>query len=600
MPFSASLANVRLLPGPVRTRHERNTRYLLELEPDRLLHTFRRQAGLPSSAEPLGGWEAPACGLRGHFVGHYLSACAQAYASTGDSRLRERLELILRELAECQQPNGYLSAFPETDLAAMETTLAGAWAPYYTLHKILVGLLDAHEWGDNGAALTMAKELADYVGWRLDRLTPKQLERMCRTDLGPNPGNEVGGIGEGLRRLGRTVGEARYESLAQLFDREWFLAPLLRREDRLTGLHCNAHIPMALALARRCESNGDPALRDAVIWFWERTALARSYVNGGSSGPHPDGTEKSKGAEHWPEPFRLAHTLTPKINESCVTHNMVRLTDALFCWTGEPRYAAFHERAYLNHVLTMQHPNQVGAYLYDHPLGPDSRKAYGSPRASFWCCYGTTVEAYARLAAGIYYQSSDTAWVNLFIASEFTWPERGVQITQETGFPDQPGTRLTIHCSQPTRFTLRLRVPAWTEAPAISVNGDRVAVPPGDYVAIEREWQNGDILALVFGLRLSAEAMPDDSEMVAFRAGPLVLAAVTGGDLLLPQSNITAALAAIQCPTPDHYQTVLADGRTVPLIPLHRITTETFGVYFRLRAPQRTEQRKKKRVEPAV
>ncbi|MBT3286250.1 MAG: hypothetical protein HN380_02810 [Victivallales bacterium] len=586
MPFSPSPANVRLLPGPVRACQDLNTRYLLELAPDRLLHTFHLQAGQPSSAEPLGGWEAPTCGLRGHFVGHCLSACAKAYASTRDPRLRERLDLLLTELAACQQPSGYLSAFPETDLDAMETTLAGAWAPYYTLHKILVGLLDAHEWANSATALTMATALADYVGWRLDRLTPEQLDAMCRTDLAPNPGNEVGGIGEGLRRLGQTVGEARYEELAQLFDREWFITPLLRREDRLTGLHCNAHIPMVLSLARRYELTGDSALRDAVIWFWERTALARSYVNGGSSGPHPDGTEKSKGAEHWPEPFRLANTLTPKINESCVTHNMLRLTDALFGWTGEPRYAEFYERAYLNHVLTMQHPDQPGAYLYDHPLGPGSHKAYGTPHDSFWCCYGTTVEAYARLAAGIYYQAADTVWVNLFVASEFTWPERGIRIVQETGFPDKPGTRLTVHCPQPTQFALSLRVPAWTEAAAASVNGDLLPIPRGDYLTIEREWHDGDAVVLRFGLRLSAEAMPDNSGMVAFRAGPLVLAALTADDLLLPQSSIADAITAIQCPAPGRYQIALADGSTVPLVPLHQVTTETFGVYFRLKVAQ--------------
>lgn len=579
---------VRLLPGRALDAQRLNAKYLLSLDPERLLRNFRLQAGLPATAEPLGGWESPECGLRGHFVGHYLSACARGYAATRDVALRERCESIVSGLRECQRATGtgYLSAFPETELDVIETRFEGAWAPYYTLHKILAGLIDAHRLADIADALRAATELADYIGRRVERLSAEQIQAMCRTDLKPNPTNEFGGISESLQLLGEITSDSRYVQLAEVFDREWFIQPLGRQEDRLAGLHANTHIPMALALARRYERTGEMHLRNAVRYFWERTALARSYVNGGSTGPRPDGTEKSKGAEHWPAAFQLAHTLTPKINESCVTHNMLRLTDALFRWTGEDLYADFHERAYLNHVLCMQHPAAMGRYLYDHPLAPQSAKKYGEPLASFWCCYGTSVEAFAGLAQGIYYHSADTLWVNQFVDSEVTWREQGARIEQQTQFGHEANVRLVVRCGAPASFTMRVRVPRWTNGMAAKLNG--ALVPAGadaGYLAIQRTWSDADVLEVSFAMSVTTVAMPDDPGMFAFQYGPFVLAAIGDRDLTIRASRASAAASAVRPVARLAFETTLADGTTVPLVPLQQITDETFGVYFRLIQP---------------
>lgn len=580
----AGLESVRLLPGPVLERQRLNTRYLLELDPDRLLHNFRVQAGLPSSAQPLEGWEAPTCGLRGHFVGHYLSACARGYANADDTALGDRVALIVRGLAECQDliGSGYLSAFPESDLDAIETRFEGAWASYYVLHKILAGLIDAHVLGRADGALRVATRLADYMVNRLSRLSPEQLEGMCRTDLKPNPTNEFGGIGEALQDLAMLSGQAKYDEASRLFDREWFVKPLMNHEDRLTGLHANTHIPMVLSLAKRYERTGELALRDAVAHFWEITALARSFVNGGSSGPRPDRAEKSTGGEHWPAAFKLANTLTPKNNESCVTHNMLRLTDALFRWTGGSKYADFYERAYFNHVLAMQHPGHAGGYLYDHPLAPRSRKKFGGAYDAFWCCYGSTVEAYECLTAGIYYLGDDEVRVNLHVPSELKWVEKGVVLRQETRFPEETQVRLVVRCDRPVDLSISVRIPGWAEGARYAVTGQASAEANCPVVAVRRTWQDGDVIALALPPRLGAECMPDDEKMLALRYGPLVLAALTDADLRLPATDAAGAIAALRpLRGAGSFATTLADGQVVELVPLNQVVDEAFGVYFR-------------------
>ncbi len=580
---AAPLRAVRLLQGPVLDRQKLNTRYLLELAPDRLLHNYRVQAGLPSTAAPFEGWEAPACGLRGHFVGHYLSACAQGYAATGDALLLDRLNVVVQGLAECQAKigNGYLSAFPESDLDAIEIKFEGAWASYYVLHKILAGFIDAFTLAHNGTAMNVARRLADYIVARLARLSPEQIEGMCRTDLKPNPTNEFGGIGESLQDMADLTGDKRYDDAARVFDRDWFIDPLKSRQDRLTGLHANTHIPMALALAKRYERTGDASLRRAVSYFWEITAVARSFANGASAGPRPDGIEKSTGGEHWPAAFTLARTLTPKNNESCVTHNMLRLTDALFRWTADPKYADFYERAYVNHVLTMQHPGYPGGYLYDHPLSPGSVKKFGHAHDAFWCCYGSTVEAYERLANGIYYiGAAGDLRVNLFIPSEFNWEDKGVALRQEISADNVQAVKFTVRCDQPTRFAMSLRVPAWSAGATVQINGEEPQAAPADAAMFERAWRDGDTVVLTLPPRLSVETMPDDAGMIAFRYGPDILAARSDTDLRLDVATASAAInqlkPALQA---GHFTLTLADGRQVELVPLNEVADESFGVY---------------------
>ncbi len=578
------LSHVRLLPGPIRDKQTLNTRYLLSLEPGRLLHTSRLQAGLPSNAEPLGGWEAPECGLRGHFVGHYLSACAQGYAATGEVALRDRAILITDGLVECQNAigTGYLSAFPESDLDMIETEYEGSWASYYTLHKILAGLLDVHHWCRYEPSLAAALQLGQYILERINKLSPEQLEGMCRTDLKPNPTNEFGGLSEAFQNLATASGQDAFNSLAERFDRDWFVQPLIDGEDILTALHANTHIAMVLGLARRYERTQDERFKQAVEYFWDRTAIARSYVNAGSSGPRPDGLEKSTGAEHWPEPFRLAKTLTPKINESCVTHNMLRLTDALFRWTADAKYAAFYERAYFNHVLAMQHPGHPGAYLYDHPLSSGSCKKFGHAHDAFWCCYGSSVEAFERLATGIYYHDDQSLWINMFVPSEVNWQEKGIHLEQHSDLSDCFTVKLTINCDQPKPFTVNVRLPDWLEGTTATFNSESLDPYDSPYLSINRTWRDGDSVCIQAAMRCRTETMTYDANVFAFLYGPFVLAARTDAELEVHAGDANKALAELVPTGPMTFSMTLTDARDVELTPVNRIVDESFGVYFKI------------------
>lgn len=578
------LAAVRLLDGPLKDRQSLTGQYLLQLDADRLLHNFRANAGLPSSAQPLGGWESPTCGLRGHFTGHYLSACSQMYAATGDVRFKQRVETLVAAFDECQRALGgkYLSAFPDTQFDTLEREFGGAWAPYYTLHKILAGLLDAHLAAENARALTIASRLGDWVAERMDRVPTANLEPLLHTtEL--NPLNEYGGIGEAMYRLHQLSGDADHLKTAQMFDRDWFLKPLMEGRDILAGLHANTHIPQALAAARRYEVAGEAEYRRAVEYFWTRTALARSYANGGSSGPRPDRRERSEGGEHWPDAFTMKGTLTPKINESCVANNMLRLTDALFSWSGARCYADFHERAFVNSVLAMQNPAQPGQYIYSHPLAPGSRKVFGNFDNTFWCCYGTTVEAYARLADGSYFNTTDELWVTQFMPSEVSWAEKGVRLTQQTDFPLDRSTRLTIHADNAVTFTLHIRVPAWTTGASWALDGSATDSGPADgpFLSIRREWRNGDHVTLNMPMTLRTESLPGDDHEVAFFHGPTLLAARTPHGLELGIPIKDACSAVQRTDKPSHFTVRLNFGGTVPLVPTNEIVDEAFGVYFK-------------------
>ncbi|MGN6724847.1 MAG: beta-L-arabinofuranosidase domain-containing protein, partial [Tepidisphaeraceae bacterium] len=281
--------------------------------------------------------------------------------------------------------------------------------------------------------------------------------------------------------------------------------------------------------------------------------------------------------------FRLAMTLTPKINESCVTHNMLRLTDTLYRWTGDAIYADFFERGYFNHVLAMQNRSELGGYLYDHPLGSCSRKVFGHSHDAFWCCYGSSIEAFSRLAAGIFYQADDALIVNLPVAAEVRW--RGVRVTQSAAYPFDGSASLSIACDTPTVFTLKIRIPSWCQANAsATLNGRSVTAGEGRYLSIARTWESGDVVALQFPLTLGVETMPDDPTLISFLAGPHVLAALSEEAIEIPAASAEEAIAHVRI---DANSTTgdmsLAAGKPVELIPLSEVGEETFGVYHRVR-----------------
>jgi DUF1680 family protein len=520
------VANVRLLDGPFLEAQQRGLEFLLRLEPERLLHTFRLNAGLSTTASPYGGWEAPTVELRGHSLGHYLTACALMYEATGDARLKDRALAIVGELRKVQQtlPSlgmspGYLSAFPEELFDRVEARKP-VWAPYYTVHKIMAGLLDVHRVTGDPTALEAVRNVAAWVGLRASHLTPERWQQMLET--------EFGGMQDVLTALHVTTGDPEHLRLARLFDHRAVFDPLARGEDALDGLHANTQVPKAIGAARDCAVTGERRYCAVAETFWRRVALHRSYAIGGHSED-----------EHFFPVTHFSRHLGESTAETCNTYNMLRLSRLLFLRDGDPRRIDFYERGLFNHILASQDP-ATGMVTYFVALKPGAWRTYSTPEDSFWCCVGTGMENPARFGEAVYAREGDALLVNLFLASELRWPAKGLTLRQETRFPDEDRTRITLRLGQPMRFALRLRHPSWAgDGLSVHVNGQAYAVHsrPGSYATVEREWRDGDVVEARLPMSLRFEAMPDDPTVGAFLYGPIVLAGDLGAEGLDEESR---------------------------------------------------------------
>jgi len=587
---------VRLGPGPVREALEVNRRYLMGLDPQRLLHMFRVTAGLPSSAAPLGGWEAPDTELRGHFTGHYLSACALLAAHSGDAAVRERGALIAAELGKCQAAigNGYLSAFPEE---LFDRLRAGrpAWAPFYTLHKIMAGLLDTHTLSGEPGALDTLIGMARWTERWVQPLNDDHMARVLE--------REYGGMNEVLYSLAVVSADPRWRELAHRFDRERIFGPLAAGRDELQGLHANTTIPQVIGAARGYEVTGSAELRAVAEYFWHTVTERRCYCTGGSSN-----------GESWnTPPNTLAHELSGYTEESCVTYNLQKLTRHVYRWTADPRAFDYYERAFYNGILGVQHPAD-GDKLYYLPLQGGYWKLFGTPLQDFWCCTGSMAEAFAKLGDSIYFHDAAGVYVNLFVPSELDWAERGVRLVLQTRFPEEDSVRVRLYVAKPARLAVRVRVPYWCQGGSAQLNGRVLEgfAEPGGYFSVERLWRDGDELSVRLPLRLHAAPLPDDATMLAVMYGPLVLAGrlgnagLTGGKLRapptrprtvpeypaepLPVPTITARSsdpASWLTPVPGRaleFRTGAA-GEPLTLVPLNRIFDERYVVYWKLAPP---------------
>ncbi len=513
------LRQVRLLDGIFKAAQVADEKFLLSLDPDRLLHNFRINAKLPSTSMPYGGWEAPGFGIRGHFTGHYLSACAEMYASTGDGKFNDRGRYMVAELAKCQAAmgTGYLSAFPSSVFDRIETkSAAGSSAPYYAVHKIMAGLLDQYHYCGNQQAIAVLCRMADYFKGRLSRLTPDQIESALFTsNAGPQPRHEMGGMSEVIHNLYAVTGKPEYLELANTFDRAWFLDPLANGKDQLSGEHANTHIPEVTGFARRYEVTGDERYRHAAEFFWTQVTRHHSYVTGGNSR-----------GEVFLKPDEEANALRDDTAETCNVYNMLKLTQHLFTWKADVPTADYDERAIYNHILSSI-DSDSGAMAYYLSLKPGHYKLYGTLDTAFWCCTGTGIENHARYGNSIYFHHADALWVNLFIPSRLSWEEKGVSLIQNTNYPADGQSTLTFTTARPTRLKLLLRYPGWARLGAtVSINGQeqRVTEPPGTFISIDRAWQSGDEITLNIPLELRLYHPIDNARMIAIMYGPVVLA----------------------------------------------------------------------------
>lgn len=581
------LEDVRLLDGPFKHAMTRDAEYLLLLDADRLLSGFRKEAGLAPKAEVYGGWESMT--IAGHSLGHYLSACAFMFASTGDVRFRERVNYIVTELETVQRANGngYVAAIPNGKKIFQEVStgnirvqpfdLNGGWVPWYTLHKLFAGLLDVHQHFSNAQALAVATKLADWADVTLVRLTDEQFQRMLEC--------EHGGMNEVLAELYARTGNQKYLQLSWRFHHKAVLEPLARRQDRLQGLHANTQIPKLIGLARRYELTGEASDKTAAEFFWHRVVYRHSYVNGGNS----DG-------ERFGPPDKLSNRLSENTSETCNTYNMLKLTRHLFEWKASAEYADYYERALYNHILASQNPDD-GMVCYYVPMNAGARKVYSKPFDSFWCCVGTGMENHAKYGDSIYFHDADGLWVNLFIPSELTWRNKGFVLRQETLYPEADKVSFAIKTRRPVNLALRLRYPVWAQdGITLKVNGrpQRIADNPGSFIEVKRIWKTGDRIELTIPMSLRLEGMPDNPRRVAILYGPTVLAGELdpeeqpGGVNLIP-ALVTEAAAGVSDwiepveSGPLAFRTTgAARPRDVTLYPFYRLHNKRYAVYWDL------------------
>ena len=515
---SFDLKDVRLLPSRFRDNMMRDSIWMTSIATNRLLHSFRNNAGVFAGREggymtvkKLGGWESLDCELRGHTTGHLLSAYALMYASTGSEIFKLKGDSLVTGLAEVQAAlgNGYLSAYPE-ELINRNIRGTSVWAPWYTLHKLFSGLIDQYLYTDNKQALEVVTRMGDWAYNKLKPLDEATRKRMIQ--------NEFGGVNESFYNLYAITGDERYQWLAEFFYHNDVIDPLKEQRDDLGTKHTNTFIPKVLAEARNYELTQDNGSRKLTDFFWHTMIDHHTFAPGCSSDK-----------EHYFDPQQLSKHLTGYTGETCCTYNMLKLSRHLFCWTGDAKVADYYERALYNHILGQQDP-ETGMVSYLLPLLSGSHKVYSTQENSFRCCVGSGFESHAKYGEAIYYHNDQGIYVNLFIPSEVNWRAKGITLHQETSFPAEENTALTIQTDKPVTTTIYLRYPSWSKNVKVNVNGKKVSVKqkPGSYIAVTRQWKDGDRIEANYPMNLQLETTPDNPQKGTLLYGPLVLAGEAG------------------------------------------------------------------------
>lgn len=543
------LGDVKLLDGPFKHAQELNIQTLLEYDVDRLLAPYRKEAGLPAKAVSYTNW----AGLDGHIGGHYLSALSIHYAATGNETCKQLMDYMVNELRACQEANalkypgwgvGYAGGVPNSD-AVWSTFKSGnfsnfnaAWVPWYNLHKTFAGLRDAWLYGNNQDAKEVFLLFCDWAIDITSGLTDAQMENMLNT--------EHGGMNEVLADAYQISGNEKYINAAKRFSHKFILNSMASRVDNLDNLHANTQVPKAVGFQRIAELTRDNSYAEAARFFWQTVTQNRSLAFGGNSR-----------REHFP----AASACIDYINdvegpESCNTHNMLKLTEDLFRVDPNAKYADYYERAVLNHILSTQHPEH-GGYVYFTPARPQHYRVYSAPNKAMWCCVGTGMENHGKYGEFIYTRMNDALYLNLFIASELNWKDKGVILRQETAFPEEEQTKLYITSTGPVDFTLMVRSPKWVKPGELKiiVNTDTLDVEsvPQTYIPVQRTWNNGDSVRIDLPMHNSVEHLPNVEDYVAVMHGPVLLGARTGTE------NLTGLIAD------DSRWGHIASGSQIPL-----------------------------------
>lgn len=606
------LSAVRLTGGPLKHAQDLDAEYLLKLEPDRMMAFYRKRARLEPKApnvQGYTGWDGDGRNLTGHIAGHYLSGASLMFAATGDARFKERVDYLIREMKEVQDKHGdgYLGAVfngkeqmlevAKGNIRSASFDLNGMWSPWYTLHKTYAGLRDAYRHTGNRTALELEIKFAVWCESIMSKLDDAQTQKML--------GTEFGGMNEVLADLYADTGDKRWLALSHRFDHRAVMEPLSRGQNILNGLHGNTQVPKLYGHLVRYAYTGDKTDGDAARFFWDAVAKHHSFATGGHGKD-----------EYFGPPDVLGDRIDGRTAETCNIYNMLKMTRKMFALRPEMQYAEFHERALFNHILGSQ-DGEDGRTCYMVPVGRGVQREYADMLRSFTCCVGTGMESHALHGDGLYYESGNKLWVNIYAPSTAKWGD--IDLTMDTGFPEGDAATLKLALKAPKQFTLALRRPSWAgEGFAVKVNGQAVKQlsAPGTYVELNRKWKTGDTVSLALVKSLRLEPLPDNPNITAIMWGPIVLAGDLGpererrrgasGQAGAPQPpaqiiKIPSLVAAERTPSawikavdgkPGTFRTSGA-GREqdVELTPFYRLHRRTYSVYFDLFTPAEWEKK---------
>lgn len=522
-PNEFPLSDVTLSDGILKHARDLNIKVLLEYDVDRLLAGYRKEAGLQPKAKTFPNWD----GLDGHIAGHYLSAVAMNYAATGNDECKKRLLYIISELKACEDANaknnpdwavGYVGAVPNgaalwPNVKKGDISLTWKyWVPWYNVHKMYAGLRDAWAYTGNEDARILFLKFCDWAINITSALSDEKMEEML--------GNEHGGMNEIFADAFQITGNQKYMLAAKRFSHKTLLNAMAADNDNLDNKHANTQVPKAIGFARIAELNKDNKYKEAADFFWKTVTTNRTLAFGGNSRR---------------EFFPGTNSCIDFINdvegpESCNTYNMLKLTEDLFRINPSAQYIDFYEKALFNHILSTQHPVN-GGYVYFTPARPRHYRVYSAPNEAMWCCVGSGMENHGKYNQFIYTHTADSLFLNLFIASELNWKAKGIQLKQETSFPYEEQTKLTV-TNGSSAFSLLIRYPSWVSNHElkITVNNKPVAVTsaPGSFIAIKRLWKKGDVVKVFFPMHNTVVTLPNVPNYIALLHGPVLLAAKTG------------------------------------------------------------------------
>ncbi|MXN89876.1 glycosyl hydrolase [Flavobacterium sp. Sd200] len=514
---SFPISSVRLLDSPFKKAQQTDMQYILDLDMDKLLAPYRTEAGLQPKKESYGNWENS--GLNGHIGGHYVSALADMYAATGDKEILRRLNYMIDEWELCQNAagDGYIGGVPkgrifwknisEGKVEAMD----GQWVPFYNIHKVYAGLVDAYIVAGNQKAKGMLAKYCDWLYNLTANLSDDQLQVILKM--------EHGGMNESLAQAYEITGDKKYLTLAKRFSHRAILNPLLHGKDSLTGLHANTQIPKVIGFMEVAKNENNAEWAGAAEYFWNTVVHNRSVSFGGNSV-----------REH----FNPAEDFTSVIEdregpESCNSYNMLKLTKQLFLANPQREYMDYYERTLYNHILSTQKPG--GGFVYFTPIRPRHYRVYSQPQMGMWCCVGSGMENHGKYGEMIYAHGDKDVYVNLFIPSTLTWADKGLILEQTNTFPYEESTHIKLSLKKSAKFSLSLRYPSWVTKDGLQVlvNGKKEPkmLLEGGYIILNRKWKNSDVVTLILPMETKAEQLPDKSQFVSFIHGPIVLAAAT-------------------------------------------------------------------------